>query len=64
MKKLVLEGGAFNSLRQAGLDTSYVLSVELATSLREGGGRWGGVGGGVTLILSQQSTSAKKLCSN
>ena len=42
MKKLVLERGAFNSLRQAGLHTSYVLSVELAASLRRGGGgRWG-----------------------
>ena len=41
---------------------SYVLSVELGASLR-GGGQWG-LGGGVTLILSQQSTSEKKLCSN
>ena len=46
MKKLVLERGAFNSLRQAGLHTSYVLSVELAASLR-GGGVGGGGGGGV-----------------
>ena len=45
IKKLVPERGAFNSLRQAGLHTSYVLSVELGASLREGGG-WGfGVGG-------------------
>ena len=59
MKKLVPERGAFNSLRQAKLHTSYVLSVELVASLR-GGGVGGGVGGGggVTLILSQQSTSA------
>ena len=65
IKKLVLERGALNSLRQAGLHTSYVLSVELADSLRGGRVGEGGVGGGrVTLILSQQSTSAKKLCSN
>ena len=42
MKKLVPERGAFNSLRQAKLHTSYVLSVELVASLRGGGGgRWG-----------------------
>ena len=38
MKKLALERGAFNSLRQAGLHTSYVLSVELAASLMGGVG--------------------------
>ena len=46
MKKLVPERGAFNSLRQAKLHTSYVLSVELVASLRGGGGVGGGVGGG------------------
>ena len=62
---MVPEQGAFNSLRQAGLHTSFVLSFELGASLR-GGGHWGlgGEGGGVTLILSQQSTSAQKLCSS
>ena len=55
--------GAINSLRQTGLHTSYLLSVELGACL-SGGGRWGLGGGGVTLILSQQSTSEKKLCSN
>ena len=58
MKKLVPERGAFNSLRQAKLHTSYVLSVELVASLRGGWEVGLGGGGGVTLILSQQSTSA------
>ena len=72
IRKLLPERGAFNSLRQAGLHTSLVLSFELGASLM-GGGWVGGVRGGleggleggwVTLILSQQSTSEKKLCSN
>ena len=43
IKKLVPEQGAFNSLRQAGLHTSFVLSFELGASLRGG---WAlGVGG-------------------
>ena len=46
MKKLVPERGAFNSLRQAKLHTSYVLSVELVASLR-GGGWEVGLGGEV-----------------
>ena len=45
MKKLVPERGAFNSLRQAKLHTSYVLSVELVASLR--GGWEVGLGGEV-----------------
>ena len=43
IKKLVPERGAFNSLRQAGLHTSFVLSFELGASLRGGG--WRGLGG-------------------
>ena len=38
--------GAINSLRQAGLHTSYLLSVELRASLR-------GEGGGITLFPSK-----------
>ena len=50
IKKLLPERGAFNSLRQAGLHTSLVLSFELGASLMGGwggGGRWGFEGGGV-----------------
>ena len=43
IRKLVPERGAFNSLRQGGLHTSFVLSVELGASLRGGG--WRGLGG-------------------
>ena len=43
IKKLLAERGAFNSLRQAGLHTSFVLSFELGASLRGGG--WRGLGG-------------------
>ena len=44
IRKLVPERGAFNSLRQAVLHTSLVLSFELGASLMVGGR--GGVGGG------------------
>ena len=40
--------GAINSLRQAGLHTSYLLSVELDASLRMEGG-----GGQITLFPSK-----------